>query len=99
MDERRTRPDNLLARSRTKLTEARQRLGEGDTAGALACAQAGLDLLGRDYSQEDVDDDTGLTLALASCKIRDGEPKKGAKLMLQVLEERIESYAEGHAPN
>jgi hypothetical protein len=85
-----------LAGARAWLGLGEHALADGDADPALAAARAGLDELGDDYAPAGVEDDTTLKAYAADELVEDGDTEGGARMLLGLLRERAELYAERH---
>ena len=63
-------------------------LDEGDAESAIACAEKGLEELGKDYAGPGIKDDTRQKLLAAQDLIEHGRTEDGARLMLRMLKTR-----------
>ncbi len=92
-----TSPHLKLAGSRAWLALSSQRAAAQDWSGAVACAQAGLDELGRSYVSRGVYDDSDLKLGVAQDQLKRGDAQNAAGVLLDVLTARIALYVKLHA--
>jgi hypothetical protein len=86
----------ILAGARAWHTLGVQLLGDGDATGATQCAQSGVVELGKDYALDGVCDDTGLKIHAAEDLIEQGRGSDGARLILRMLEIRLDLYKQLH---
>ena len=77
-----------LAGTRTWLALGEARLAAGDAAAAVACAQAGLQELGKRYAAHTVVDDTGMKIRAAEEQLQKGHTQNAATVMLRMLATR-----------
>jgi hypothetical protein len=84
------------AGGRAWLKLGQARLQAADTNGAIAAAYAGLEDLGRDYAPPGVRDDTTLKIDAAKERINEGHVADGARVLLRVLDARLQMYLLGH---
>lgn len=89
-------PHAGLAGARAWLSLGQARMAAGSFAEAMAAARAGLDELGTDYAAPGVKDDTRLKLDAAEERREEGRLDAAARVMLRVLEARIELYPGAH---
>ena len=92
-----TSPHLKLAGSRAWLALSSQRAAAQDWSGAIACAQAGLDELGRSYATRGVYDDSDLKLGVAQDQLKRGDAQNAAGILLDILAARIALYVKLHA--
>lgn len=89
-------PHLKLAGTRAWLALGEQRLNAEDWAGAVACAQAGLDELGSQYAGRGALDHTSMKLSIAKDDIRMGRLDNAADIMLNQLAIRTRYYVQLH---
>ncbi|RVU20666.1 hypothetical protein [Methylobacterium oryzihabitans] len=75
--------------ARRYASEGRAALARGDAAAALAAYDAALAQLGDHMAPAGTIDDTGLHLALADAKARQGDPAAAARLKARVVATRL----------
>lgn len=93
----RTSPHLKLAGSRAWLALGSQRAAAQDWSAAVACAQAGLDELGRSYATRGVYDDSDLKLGVAQDQLKRGDAQNAAGVLLDILAARIALYVKRYA--
>jgi hypothetical protein len=85
-----------LAAGRAWLALAQQQVIAGHAATAISAARAGLDEVGSAYKPLTAKDDTTLKVLAAEDGIQQGHEQEGADALIEVLRQRLESYAEQH---
>ena len=90
-------PHTKLAGTRAWLALGEQRLAAGDAPAAVACAQAGIQELGKRYAAHTVVDDTGMKIRAAEEQLQKGRTQDAAAVMLRMLGTRTKLYAKLHA--
>ncbi len=87
-------PHLELARSLAWLSMGGAFLASGDFSNAVETARAGLEALGTRYVSPLATDDTDLKVKAAEMQIAEGKMENGAKVLLDMLQQRTQMYME-----